>query len=113
MSDISSETKKALIPYFGREYVSVKRGRGTAWGWIHANVRIPRPADCKCKQLAEERKFNGFSKHCTACKETITLSERVIDAAVKNIQFNKYADDMGYGDHSEFLAQVNFDSEER
>ncbi len=44
----TKEVKRFLIKQ-GYQNVKVGHDRGTAWGWLHLSVYIPRPTDCYCQ----------------------------------------------------------------
>jgi hypothetical protein len=75
----SSETKKAVLPIFGKDHVRCRSGKGTAASWLHLHIDLPRPADCYCHELG--------SGYCVPCKETKETANRVICKLTEHISY--------------------------
>ncbi len=109
-ADRSKETKQALVPIFGREHVRVQHGKGTAFGWIHRYVQLPRPADCYCSRMPAND--YGRRECCDPCRETREQAKRIIDKACEHIGYGSYCADDGYNTRrEETLTNVTFDNE--
>lgn len=105
-TEITKIVKTALAERFGFKNVSVKRGRGTASGWVDAKVEIERPHDCFCKEN---------EPYCSRCKEQLRdvndeARKRVYDAMQKaGVKFSTYYSDDGYNTERDcFLLHINF-----
>lgn len=61
--------KTALIKA-GYQSVSVTHGRGTAWGWLHANISKPRPAACSCIVHPEDYNRRDTCELCLEASRT-------------------------------------------
>jgi hypothetical protein len=102
-----SIAKKALSKRYGHKNVSVKNGTGTAWGWLHVNIKYPKASPCTC-----EHNQWGIIKYCDSCKNTMHAEKKLAHAIVRealaseNKKLYTYTDDGGYGDHNEMLLDV-------
>jgi hypothetical protein len=86
MNILAKPVKKALVKKYGFKNVSVKTGRGTAWGWVDARIIISKSQACQCKE---------GETYCQECKNTIN-------------QVSQEAQEIGYkAVKSEFLVQVS------
>lgn len=82
--------KKALAAKYGYKNVNVKNGRGTAWGWVEAKIKVKKPEQCHCG----ENNLIGYCDYCKRDKENyekkmlaegwIKLTEEVIRQADKD-----------------------------
>jgi hypothetical protein len=89
----NKKVKKVLSAIFGASNVSVRNGRGTAWGW------------CEIDIVAGERiEADGF--YSQEERNIINTAHDKAEQAIKDIEFYHYSDDMGY-DYAEVLIQVN------
>lgn len=91
--------KKALIAHFGKNRVlSVKRGRGTACGWIEISLLTDKPKNCTCQNY----------EYCYQCKTAMRDADNKAMEIVKStkVELSTYPDDMGYGDHDCVLVDV-------
>ena len=97
-----SIAKKALTKRYGYRNVSVKNGTGTAWGWLHVNIKYPKAIPYAW----------GVLNYCQPCKETMRTQEKLAEAIVREALASEdkklytYMDDGGYGDHEEMLLDV-------
>lgn len=104
-NELIRPAKQALAQKYGYKNVSVKNGRGTAWGWVEANIYMDRPQNCTGD--------NPF--YCSNCRETLnnvyTEAHKIMaDAWVKAglRPYTYYADD-GYNTaNSSVLVQASF-----
>lgn len=109
--EIGAAIKKALIPAFGRENVSVTKGRGTASHWLHTDVNITVPEKCYCEHPGS----SWGNKMCAECREVYNAAEKKMnqlanDAAkalggFSSYYSDDYADSRPYDCH---LAQIHF-----
>lgn len=105
MNNLVKPIKSALSKEYGYKNVSVKNGRGTAWGWVEASISLPKPIDCGC----------SINEHyCQSCKDKVNKitkegTEIAREALKKdNLSFHTYCSDDGFGtDREEFLLQIN------
>jgi hypothetical protein len=109
MQTLTQVVKKALAATYGFQNVSVRRGRGTAAGWVEASVTIhgKEPTCAACTASV-------FSK-CYECGEKIRAlraqAEKIAYEAVQKagLRFGIYYPDDGYGTaRSEFLLDIKF-----
>ena len=105
MNILIKPVKTALVRKYGFKNVSVKNGKGTAWGWVDARITVLKPKMCQCKE---------GEVYCQECKNTINqVSQEALKIgheAVKNagLKFYTYTSGDGYGsESSEFLVQVS------
>ena len=100
MNKLTPVVKKALAQKYGYKNVSVKNGRGTAWGWVEASINTGKlPTDRQFTQ--EERKLE---------REIEIEARAIAREALKSagLSFYTYSSDDGYGTESEeFLIQIN------
>ena len=89
----NKQVKVILSKLFGHENVSVKGGRGTAYGWCEVAISAG-------KRLSDEEFYTEEE-----CALMNGISKRA-EAAVLGCEFYKYPDDMG-GDNKMLLIQVN------
>lgn len=107
MNKLIKPIKSALSKKYGYKNVSVKNGRGTAWGWVEAYVNISKPEGCTCKEN---------DPYCQVCRNLINqahdegrmLSYEAIKEA--GLKFYTYFSDDGYGtERDEFLLTINLE----
>lgn len=100
-TEISRETKSRLTEVFGRGNVSVRLDRGTAYGWVNARIKVPKPKDCECDNPEAPKQW-GI---CLRCREEIDKARTLAQKVTKGIPFYSYTDDMGY-EHDEFIVEI-------
>jgi len=93
MNKLIKPIKKALAKKYGYKNVSVKNGKGTAWGWVEASIKIDEPKDrdeaYRIRKEAEE-----------IARETLKK---------EGLKFYTYCSDDGYGSDREcFLLDLNY-----
>jgi hypothetical protein len=139
--DITKTVKKALANTYGFDHVSVKRGRGTAYGWVECQVNLDLPSDCRCCWVCQEAKWNkvpylfmyreelqdigdndgnlyGINHEylCPSCKTLLEKTSKRATEIVHNcgVKYGTYYADDGYNsEHSEVLIQVEIGNFER
>lgn len=100
--------KVALKKVFSAKQIHVTTGRGTAYGWITADVSLPIPADCRC----DDEFGTGMNRqpgYCQACRLTMDIHRNRANAAVElaRVPFSTYSADDGYNTETkEFLLNV-------
>lgn len=104
-TEVTKIVKRALAGRFGQKNVSVKKGSGTASGWVHADIEIPKPTDCHCEP---------DKTYCGRCREQLNATadeaRKIVYAAMEaaGAEFSTYYSDDGTSDeHDCFLLQVN------
>lgn len=50
---------------------TVQHGKGTAWGWLHVNMNVPKPSECVC--------VDG-EPYCRPCKDAINGNRGILEA---------------------------------
>ena len=127
LEDNTKTTKQALCKVFDREYVSVKRDRGTASGWVLVKISLPCPQNCKCiwetktatwakPQYTYKTRgqfginYQGRSTYlCEACLNLHEEARKKADKAISscgNIYYH-YCSDDGYGtERQEILVDI-------
>jgi hypothetical protein len=95
LNERNKQVKTKLSAIFGRENVSVKGGRGTAYGWCEVHINGG-------KRLSNEEFYNQ------AERDLMNDLSRKAKEAIKGIEFYKWTDDMGFNDN-ELLIQVSLD----
>jgi hypothetical protein len=79
--------KKALARFFGRENISVKGDRGTAYGWVNIEVRARKLHSGECDW------------HCLLCRDAKDKIKEKVWQILKETGLDKelytYYDDMG------------------
>ena len=105
-NQMCSIAKKALTKRYGYRNVSVKNGTGTAWGWLHVNIKYPKAIPCTCEHNAW-----GVLNYCQPCKETMRTQEKLAEAIVREALASEdkklYTYDTdGMGDHEEMLLDI-------
>lgn len=105
MNNLVKPIKTALAKKYGYKNVSVKNGRGTAWGWVEAVIKALRPVSCTCSPV---------STYCQSCREILNaVSNEAREIAKEslrkeNLKFYTYSSDDGYDtEREQFLVQVN------
>jgi hypothetical protein len=89
----NKQVKTILSNKYGKGNVSVKGGRGTAYGWCEVYITIPRPKACTCEP-------EGF--YCQVCKDAMNGKCEEAESLLTDVEFYHY------GDHSpELLIQVS------
>ena len=89
----NKQVKAILSKQYGRANVSVKGGRGTAYGWCEVYITIPRPKACTCEP-------EGF--YCRVCKDAMNGISSEAERMLSDVEFYHY------GDHSpELLIQTS------
>ena len=109
---ITTIVKQALAKKYGHKNVQVRRGTGTAYGWVEARIMV----DKKAPSCDNCRQVNGYvidrCYHCSnEYSEIGQEARRIAYSAMKaaNKSFYTYTSDDGYGSaHSEFLLQVEY-----
>lgn len=95
--------KKALSSVYGAKSVSVTNGSGTAYGWLHIKVTMPKTSEHNCAE------FEGFRSRCTKCYEEQRAEENKIKDIARNIskengeRIYTYSSDDGYGSDNECM----------
>jgi len=88
--------KKVLVREFGRENVRVRGSRGTAYGWVHINVRVPKPHPGECER-PEGWPYPYYE--CDGCRQVREATERKVWEILKSTglenELFSYWDDMG------------------
>ena len=106
---LTQVVKKALAETYGFHNVKVRRGRGTAAGWVEASVTIhgKEPTCAACT-------VSVYGK-CYQCTEKVRAiraqAEKIAYDAVQKagLRFGIYYPDDGYGTAlSEFLLDIKF-----
>ncbi len=109
MQTLTQVVKQALAATYGYQNVKVRRGRGTAAGWVEASVTIrgKAPTCAACPASVYGR--------CSQCAEKVRAiraqAENIAYEAVQKagLRFGIYYPDDGYGTaRSEFLLDVRF-----
>lgn len=96
--ELCKMTKRALVGLGIFSKVSVTRGRGTASGWVNADVEITAPEDCFC---------TSDSTRCPRCIEQLRFARGKADEATKNIPYHTWTSDDGYDtERDECIIQV-------
>lgn len=92
---ITKLVKKTLAAKYGHINVSVKRGRGTAWGWVEATVELDAPET---------------PSQAIRTAETQEAMRLVYEAMAKaGLKFYTYTSDDGYDtQRDEFLLQLRY-----
>lgn len=104
--ETTKRVKEVLSGIYGHKNVSVKRGRGTACGWVEAQILIDRPAEC---EHANEDITFCSCKACIKAMNTESSSARKAVYADKDIHFYTYTCDDGYNTESDcFLLEARF-----
>jgi len=69
MLERKEETKlvKKALANLGYQGILVTHGRGTAWGWLHVDVSVPKPDGCTCDMSNPHR----YPYYCDTCKDTL------------------------------------------
>ncbi len=81
------------LPYQAKG-ISVRKGKGTASGWIEITATIRHPADCECAQ-------GGYESVSPLCREYRNNFEKLIRRKIKEMENRKeielytWFDDMG------------------
>lgn len=113
----TKRVKQALIKIFPYKDVSVKNGRGTAYGWVNVSITTDLPKDCKCKFAnGDGYKYRlpldsvRRTYFCQACdelhKETEEKANKAIDKSA--VEFGVYYPDTGYNDsRRELMVNIN------
>lgn len=103
--EITPIVKKALAERFGRENVSVVKGRGTASGWVEAEILTDAAHDCFCQPR---------EPYCDRCREKLREigeeGRKIVYLAMEKAEakFSTYYSDDGFGnDRDCFLLQVH------
>lgn len=100
----SREVKNRLSKLFGKQNVIVRKGRGTASGWIETRVFVSPPSQCFCQKFREEEGFG----YCFNCKQKMNSVSQIIKEKTADIPFYTYCPDDGYNSESKcFLIQVD------
>ncbi len=104
--EIPKIVKKALAEIYGFKNVTANRGRGTAWGWVEARIKVAKPSSCICSPT---------TRYCEACRLTLRTAEANANKAVyaamnmAGAKFYTYCSDDGMGvERDEFLLQADF-----
>lgn len=101
---ITPIVKKALASRWGFRNVSVTTGKGTACGWIHADLTIPKPLDCHCQPN------ESYCDRCREAKLSASAEARKrVEVAMEHeeAKFGRFTSDDGYNsEHEEFILQV-------
>lgn len=86
--------KKILSNLFGYQNVTVRKGSGTATGWITAHVNLFKDEYCTCE---ETLKVYGYPKTCPSCKQQMAGAHTRFNDARGNYKLDlyTYSDDMG------------------
>lgn len=58
MNQLIKPAKKALASRFGYKNVSVKNGKGTAWGWVECKITTTKPIESEC---TGDSPFDGYN----------------------------------------------------
>jgi len=89
----NKQVKEILSKHYGKGNVSVKGGRGTAYGWCEVYITIQRPKACICEP-------EGF--YCQVCKDAVNGISSEAESLLSGVEFYHY------GDNSpELLIQVS------
>ena len=92
--------KTEISKVFGRENVSVKGDKGTAYGWVVINIKSNNPIDANCDDYRENR-----------LRKSLNIENRVWEVLRKaNLvkELGTYYDDEG-GKHPEVNISVKFE----
>jgi hypothetical protein len=101
------EAKKRLVKEFGKGNVTVSGGRGTAYGWFHANISIPMPTDCYGVQFHET---NSHWRSCDPCRSAYETANETATKALDGLKFGSFYADDGYGTrYSNININIRFD----
>ena len=96
----NKQIKKALGREFGYRNVSVRGGRGTAYGWVHVKIRIPKPHEGEC------------GLYCDDCAKAKEDAERKVWEILEKTglydELGTWYDDMGYK-HKEITLDIELD----
>lgn len=106
-TDLTKIVKKALGEKYGFKNVSVKRGRGTASGWVEARVSLDkeRPTCEMCPNYM--RCYSCGEKYRNDRLEAEKIAYKAVNEA--GLRFHTYYSDDGYGtERSEFLLDVKY-----
>lgn len=103
--EITKIVKLALVERWGRENVSVRKGRGTASHWVEASIEIPHAHDCHCQPM---------QFYCDRCRfaqiEAAAEARKRVEIAMEHheTKFSQYSSDDGFGDDRDcFILQVS------
>ena len=102
--------KKALAAKYGYKNVNVKNGRGTAWGWVEAKIKVKKPEQCHCG----ENNLIGYCDYCKSDNERHKIraeAEIIATQAIQkeNLSFYTYCSDDGYNtERNNFLLRVEY-----
>ena len=102
-NELCSPIKKALSQKYGHKNISVKNGKGTAWGWINISIKINRTEAC----LTPSQKYCN----CQVCRlierEEQPQANLLIKTALEasNLKLYSYHDDMG-GNNEKIIVDI-------
>jgi len=101
----TKEVKKKLVKVFPRDIVSVRNGRGTAYGWVEIRIHLSRLVNCP------EKPDHGCGwcpkwGNCPIFKEIRIKGYRQVEEAIRGIEFNTYPDDMNR-DQPEYTIDID------
>lgn len=108
MNQLIKPAKTALAKRYGYKNVSVKNGRGTAWGWVEVKINTQRPAQLPCVG-----DINHF--YCSNCVENNNITRNEARTIMHNawraegLEPYHYTVDDSYNTQSEeVLIDVNY-----
>lgn len=113
-NELCKPIKSALVKIYGAKNVSVKNGRGTAWGWVEIGVSMPEVEHKEDHHMANKYAF-GDEMYCVTCPRLRNDKRMEVEMhalkALKDagLEPHTYCSDDGYGqDNDCILVDVNF-----
>jgi len=106
-SERNRRIKKVLSEIFGRDNVSVKGARGTAYGWVYIFIKIPKITDCNCG-----KPYGDHLNTCEKWRNTVAEIESKVEKALKDSnlldEIGTYYTDMGFKqkEYDVFIREV-------
>lgn len=100
----NKQVKAILSERFGSKAVSVRNGRGTAWGWCEVSININRPDNCTHSETNPADPDYPF--YCQPCKTAMNTTQQEAEKLLRDVEFYKYPTD-GERDGQELLIEVH------
>lgn len=114
----NKQVKQILSQEFGVKNVSVKNGRGSAWGWCYIKIKVTDPCPYQqnespcaqyCGQVCQGNNMpltgGGWRNSARQIKHTEVTS--IAKNLIRSIPFYTYQDDMG-DEHKEYILSIDF-----
>ncbi len=100
----NKQVKAILSNRYGSKAVSVRNGRGTAWGWCEVSIDIPRPENCTHSE--DNPSDPDYTFYCLPCKRAMQEASLEAEKLLEGVEFYKYPTD-DERDGKELLIQVH------